>query len=133
MKVSINLVKDDKFLAIVDEKHSVIVDGERNIAPSAMDFLLVGLGSCTAIDVVDILRKMKEPLEKLQVEVEGKRAEDPPRVYTEVNIRYIAFGKINVKNLEKAIKLSQEKYCSASIMFKRSGTIINYTYEVIES
>ncbi|MEM3335144.1 MAG: OsmC family protein, partial [Thermoplasmata archaeon] len=81
----------------------------------------------------DILRKMKEPLEKLQVEVEGKRAEDPPRVYTEVNIRYIAFGKINVKNLEKAIKLSQEKYCSASIMFKRSGTIINYTYEVIES
>ncbi|MEM3977165.1 MAG: OsmC family protein, partial [Thermoplasmata archaeon] len=125
MKVSINLVKDDKFLAIVDEKHSVIVDGERNIAPSAMDFLLVGLGSCTAIDVVDILRKMKEPLEKLQVEVEGKRAEDPPRVYTEVNIRYIAFGKINVKNLEKAIKLSQEKYCSASIMFKRSGTIIN--------
>ncbi|MEM4589244.1 MAG: OsmC family protein, partial [Thermoplasmata archaeon] len=123
----------DKFLAIVDEKHSVIVDGERNIAPSAMDFLLVGLGSCTAIDVVDILRKMKEPLEKLQVEVEGKRAEDPPRVYTEVNIRYIAFGKINVKNLEKAIKLSQEKYCSASIMFKRSGTIINYTYEVIES
>ena len=133
MKVSINLVKDDKFLAIVDEKHSVIVDGGRNIAPSAMDFLLVGLGSCTAIDVVDILRKMKEPLEKLQVEVEGKRAEDPPRVYTEVNIRYIAFGKINVKNLEKAIKLSQEKYCSASIMFKRSGTIINYTYEVIES
>ena len=91
MKVSINLVKDDKFLAIVDEKHSVIVDGGRNIAPSAMDFLLVGLGSCTAIDVVDILRKMKEPLEKLQVEVEGKRAEDPPRVYTEVNIRYIAF------------------------------------------
>ncbi|MEM0486432.1 MAG: OsmC family protein [Thermoplasmata archaeon] len=133
MKVSINLVKDDKFLAIVDEKHSVIVDGERNIAPSAMDFLLVGLGSCTAIDVVDILRKMKEPLEKLQVEVEGKRAEDPPRVYTEVNILNIAFGKINVKNLEKAIKLSQEKYCSASIMFKRSGTIINYTYEVIES
>ncbi|MGC8565059.1 MAG: OsmC family protein [Thermoplasmata archaeon] len=132
MKVIIDLIEKDRFVSIVNEKHSVIIDGDREIAPSAMDFLLVGLGSCTAIDVVDILRKMREPIKSLRVEVEGTRAEEPPRVYTHLKLKYIAIGKIKKENLEKAIKLSQEKYCSASIMFKRSGTLIDYEFEILD-
>ncbi|MCI4434200.1 MAG: OsmC family protein [Thermoplasmata archaeon] len=132
MKVIINQIEGDKFLSVVDGKHSVVVDGERSVAPSAMDFLLVGIGSCTAIDVVDILRKMREPLEHLIVEVDGQRAEEPPRVYTTVNLHYIAYGNIKRESLERAINLSQEKYCSASVMFKRSGTKINVTYDIIK-
>lgn len=132
MKIAIDLIERDRFISTVDGKHSVVVDGDREIAPSAMDFLLVGLGSCTAIDVVDILSKMREPLKKLRVEVEGKRAEEPPRVYTNVKLKYIATGKIKTESLERAIKLSQEKYCSASIMFKRSGTVIEYDYEIVD-
>ncbi|MDP8011625.1 MAG: OsmC family protein [Thermoplasmata archaeon] len=132
MKIEIDWIKEDKFISTVDGKHSLTIDGGRIIAPSAMDFLLVGLGSCTAIDVVDILRKMKEPLTALKVEVEGTRAEEPPRVYTEVKIKYIAKGKIKNEKLIKAIELSQEKYCSASIMFKRSGAKVTYEYEIVE-
>ncbi|HEU13030.1 MAG TPA: OsmC family peroxiredoxin, partial [Euryarchaeota archaeon] len=69
-------------------------------------------------------------LEDLRVEVEGIRADEPPRVYTVVNLKYIAFGDVKKEKLERAIKLSQEKYCSASVMFRRSGTVINVTYEI---
>ncbi len=132
MKVEFEWINDDKFISMVNEKHSIVIDGNREIAPSAMDFLLVGLGSCTAIDVVDILRKMREPLKNLKVEVNGIRAEEPPKVYTDVKIKYIAKGEIKKNNLVKAIELSQEKYCSASIMFKRSGARVSYEYEIIE-
>jgi putative redox protein len=75
---------------------------------------------------------MREPLEHLIVEVDGQRAEEPPRVYTTVNLHYIAYGNIKRESLERAINLSQEKYCSASVMFKRSGTKINVTYDIIK-
>lgn len=132
MKVEIDWTNEEKFISTVNGTHSIIVDGSRTIAPSAMDFLLVGLGSCTAIDVVDILKKMREPLENLKVIVEGERAPDPPRVYTNVKIKYIAKGKIKKENLERAIQLSQEKYCSASVMFRRSGAIVTYEYEILD-
>ncbi|MGC9204480.1 MAG: OsmC family protein [Thermoplasmata archaeon] len=130
MKVTLKLIEKDRFLSVVNEKHSIVVDGDREVAPSAMDYLLVGMGACTAIDVVDIMRKMREPLEDLRVEVEGIRADEPPRVYTVVNLKYIAFGDFKKEKLERAIKLSQEKYCSASVMFRRSGTVINVTFEI---
>ncbi|PMP74507.1 MAG: hypothetical protein C0180_03960, partial [Aciduliprofundum sp.] len=62
MKVTLKLIEKDRFLSVVNEKHSIVVDGDREVAPSAMDYLLVGMGACTAIDVVDIMRKMREPL-----------------------------------------------------------------------
>lgn len=131
MNVEIDFIDKNRFVSVVEGKHSVMVDGDRLVAPSAMDFLLVGLGSCTAIDVVEIMKKMREPLKGLRVEVEGKRADEPPRVYTVVNLKYIAYGNVKKESLERAINLSQEKYCSASVMFRRSGTLINISYEIV--
>ncbi len=132
MFVSIDYSEDMRFIATVNREHGVIVDGDRIIAPSAMDFLLVGLGSCTAIDVVSILKKMRENFRTLKVEVNGERSQDFPKVYTKVTLKYIVYGKVDEENLKKAIELSQNKYCSASIMFKRSGTELEYSYEIID-
>ncbi len=132
MLVSIDYSDNMRFIATVNKEHGVIVDGDRIIAPSAMDFLLVGLGSCTAIDVVSILKKMRENFRTLRVEVNGERAQDFPKVYTKVTLKYIVYGRVNEENLKKAIELSQNKYCSASIMFKRSGTELEYSYEIID-
>ncbi len=131
MDVSIKFAGDLRFIATVDGKHSFVVDGNRITNASAIDFLLAGLGACTSIDVVMILEKMREPLKDLVVDVHGERAQDHPRVYTEVKIHYRAYGNINEEKLVKAIELSQNKYCSASIMFKRSGAKVTYTYEII--
>ncbi len=110
----------------------MIVDGDRKIAPSGMDFLLVGLGSCTAIDLVSILKKMRENFRTLRIEVNGERAQDFPKVYTSGTLKYIVYSSVNEENLKKAIELSQNKYCSASIMFKRSGAEMEYSYEILD-
>ncbi|MGC8585151.1 MAG: OsmC family protein [Thermoplasmata archaeon] len=131
MDISIKFAGDLRFIATVDGKHSFVIDGNRITNASAMDFLLAGLGACTSIDVVMILQKMREPLRDLVVDVHGERAHEHPRVYTDVKLHYRAFGNINEEKLVKAIELSQNRYCSASIMFKRSGANVTYSYEII--
>ena len=92
------------------------------IAP--MEMLLLGLAGCTGVDVVLILRKMRQPLEKVRVEVRAKRADSHPRVYTEIEITYLLSGEeLSKQAIEKAIKLSEEKYCSASAMLEMTAKI----------
>lgn len=98
---------------------------------SPMEFLLAGVAGCTAIDVIGILRKQRQQVEDLEVQIRGIQAENPPNVYTEADIVYIVRGvNIDPAAVEKAIQLSESKYCSASTMFKRSGTAITHTYRI---
>jgi putative redox protein len=84
---------------------------------SPMDLLLLGLAGCTGIDVVSILKKKKHTLSDFQIRVKGKRAEEPPRVYTDITVEYHFWGEgIDVRSVEHAIQLSEDKYCSASAM-----------------
>jgi putative redox protein len=89
-----------------------------------MEMLLLGVAGCTGIDVVNILRKKRQPLEDLRVEVRAKRADDHPRVYTEIEIAYLLTGEgLNSTAVEQAIELSERKYCSASVMLGRTAKI----------
>jgi putative redox protein len=98
---------------------------------SAMEFLLAGVAGCTAMDVVHVLRKMRQPFTGLEIEIEGERAEDHPKVYTAVRITYVVHGEgVDPAAVEKAISLSQETYCSASVMFKRAGADITTDYRI---
>lgn len=98
---------------------------------SPMEFLLAGVAGCTAIDVVHILHKMRQELTDLKVEIHGTRAQENPKVYTDVEIMYILTGNnLDVSAVERAISLSEETYCSASAMFKRSGTIIKTSFQI---
>jgi putative redox protein len=107
------------------------LDGRPGIGP--MELVLVGLAGCTGVDIVDILTKMREPLNALKVMVRGKLAEDFPKIYTEIEIRYLICGDgINPKSVERAIQLSEEKYCSVGAMLKCAAQIRS-TYQIISS
>ncbi len=98
---------------------------------SAMEFLLAGVAGCTAMDVVHVLRKMRQNFSGLRVEIRGTRAEEHPKVYTEAEIVYVVTGEnIDPQAVERAIELSQETYCSASVMFKRAGTAVKTAYRI---
>ncbi len=100
---------------------------------SPMEMLLAGVVGCTGIDVVSILQKMRQNVHGVDVEIKAVRAEDYPMVYTEAELVYIVRGEnIDPQAVEKAIALSEEKYCSASIMFRRSGVEMSTSYRIEE-
>ena len=103
------------------------------VGGSPMEYLLVGLAGCTAIDVVGMLKKQRQEVVGLEVEAIGLRADDYPMVYTDVTVNYLVRGKdIDPRKVERAIQLSEEKYCSASAMFSRSGVKMELTFEIEE-
>ncbi len=98
------------------------VDGRSGVSP--MEMLLLGMAGCSGIDVIHILEKKRFIPEKFEIRVRGKRADDHPRVYTEIEIEYLLWAQdINPKALEQAIRLSEDKYCSASAMLSKSANI----------
>jgi putative redox protein len=109
--------------------------GKLNDRPgtSPMELILLGLAGCTGVDIADILEKKREPLKALKVKVRGKRAEDFPKIYKEIEVTYLIWGEgINPKSVEQAIRLSQEKYCSVSLMLKPVAEIRS-TYQIFSS
>ena len=98
---------------------------------SPMQLVLVGLAGCTGVDIVDILKKKRQPLKAFKVKVRGKRAEDYPKIYNEIEVTYLLWGVgIDPKAVEQAIKLSEEKYCSVGAML-RSVATIRSTYRIL--
>jgi putative redox protein len=101
-----------------------------NIGP--MQLLLVGLAGCTGIDIVSILEKKKVTLTKFKVKVRGKRAENFPMVYTDIEVEYLLWGdNLKTRDVEQAIKLSEHKYCSVSIMLRKTATISS-KYQILK-
>lgn len=108
--------------------HGLLTDapeaaGGGNTAATPIELLILGLIGCTGVDVASILTKMKEPLEGLKVTAETERAEDHPKVYTKIHLTYHVKGSVNVKKLERAINLSENRYCSASAMLSKTAEI----------
>jgi len=108
--------------------HGLVTDapkevGGRDTAATPMELVLLGLIGCTGVDVASILTRMKEPLEDLKVSVEADRADEHPRVYTKIHIFYEFKGNLNVKKVERAIRLSEDKYCSVSAMLGKTAVI----------
>ena len=100
---------------------------------SAMEYLLAGVAGCTAMDVVHVLRKKRQAISGVEIEISGLRADEIPAVYTEVDILYIVRGQnVAASAVEQAIELSQTKYCSASIMFKNAGVTVRTDYRIEE-
>jgi putative redox protein len=101
-----------------------------NISP--MELLLLGLAGCTGYDIVSIMGKKRQPLKDLKVKVRGRRADDYPMVYTDIEVEYLFWGKgLSVKAVEQAIELSENKYCSASVMLGKTANITS-SYQIIE-
>jgi putative redox protein len=125
------------FLAETGSGHVVAMDGApegggRNLAPRPMEVVLAGTGGCTAYDVVLILRKSREDVRGCDVTLKSERAEKDPKVFTKIHFHFTVTGRNLKPNLvERAIKLSHEKYCSASIMLEKTAEI-THSFEIVD-
>ena len=122
---SVTWVEDKRFVGSASSGHAIVMDASaEKQASSPMELLLIGMAGCTAYDVMSILEKKRQCVTGLQVSARAKRAEEPPRVYTNIDLEYLLRGRgIKPKAVEDAIRLSKEKYCSASIMLGKTAQI----------
>ena len=119
------------------EGHKVVMDGPpqgggRNLGARPMETLLMGMGACTAYDVVSILKKSRQEVQDCEMSISAKRAEVDPKVFTEIHVHFIVTGTgLKPKQVERAVNLSAEKYCSASIMIGKTAKI-THDFEIKE-
>ena len=126
MQARIKWVEERTFVGQSGSGHTVVLDasvenGGRNLGASPMELVLIGTGGCTAFDVVDILKKGRHAVTDCWVELEAERAEQVPRVFTSITMRFVVTGhNLARAAVERAVQLSADKYCSASIMLGKS-------------
>ena len=126
------------FLAESGSGHTVVIDGPeseggRNIGVRPMELLLLGVGGCTSFDVMMILKKARQPVVDCQAHLKAKRADGIPSVFTDIHIHFVVTGNgLKESQVKRAISLSAEKYCSASIMLEAGGVNITHDFEIGE-
>ena len=137
MNISVKWIDGMLMVGKSDSGHAIVMDGPpeiggENLGVRPMEMLLLGMTGCTMIDVVSTLKKMREDVVDCQTQVSADRAAEYPKVFTNIHVHFILSGKqLNPSKVDKAIKLSAEKYCSASIMIGKTA-IITHDYEIIE-
>ena len=137
MNISVNWVDGLLMVGKSDSGHTITMDGPpesggENLGVRPMEMLLLGVAGCTMIDVVTTLKKMRQDLSHLETKINAERASEHPKVFTDIHIQFILKGQnLDEKKVDKAITLSAEKYCSASIMLGETATI-THDFEVIE-
>lgn len=137
MKARIKWAGEASFIGETESSHAVVMDGPpdmggRNIGPRPMEMLLLGTGGCTSFDVVHILKKSRQQITDCVAEIEAERASEDPKIFTKIHIHFIVTGKaLKPEQVERAVKLSAEKYCSASIMLGKSAEI-THDFEIVE-
>ena len=133
MKARVKWIENVSFVTETSSGHSIVVDGApdaggRNIGMRPMELVLAGAAACTAFDVIWILKKARQPVADCIVDAEAERAATEPKVFTRIHLRYRIAGRgLDAHQVERAVKLSKEKYCSATIMLAKSAEI---THEI---
>ena len=138
MKATISWCEQACFLGMTGSGHKVLMDGPpegggKNQGPRPMEMLLLGLGACGSYDVISILHKGRQKIATCEVQITATRREEDPKTFTEIHLHYIIAGdSLSLDKVERAIQLSVEKYCSASIMLGATAEI-RWTVEIQES
>jgi putative redox protein len=138
MKARIKWIENVSFVAESGSGHALVMDGApegggRNLGPRPMEVMLMGTGGCTAYDVVHILRKSRAPVTDCVLDIESERAAEDPKVFTKIHFHFIVTGKgLKPAQVERAVQLSAEKYCSASIMLGKTAAI-THNFEIREA
>ncbi|ALO47332.1 OsmC family protein [Pseudohongiella spirulinae] len=139
MKATVRWVKDVMFLGESGSGHTVVMDGPEasgghNLGLRPMEMLLIGTGGCSSFDVVSILRKARQDITDCEVDMQATRADAVPAVFESIHMHFKVSGRnLSEKQVERAVALSADKYCSASIMLSSAGVKISHTFEIIES
>ena len=138
MKATVKWVDGAMFLGESESGHSVVMDGPpdhggRNMGVRPMEMLLLGTGGCSAFDVMSMLKKSRQDVVDCRVEMDADRADAIPAVYTRIHMHFVVSGrKLKENQVKRAVELSAEKYCSASIMLGAAGVEMGHSYEIVE-
>jgi putative redox protein len=138
MKARVKLIEGVSFAGQSESGHTVVMDGPpdsggKNLGVRPMEMLLLGLGGCSAFDVVHILRKGRQVITDCIAEIDATRADTDPKVFTRIHVHFIVSGRgLDPNRVEQAVKLSAEKYCSASIMLGKVAEI-THDFEIMEA
>lgn len=136
METQLKWAGNAAFIGRASSGHTVVMDGPaegggRNLGPRPMEMLILGMGACTTYDVVSILKKSRQEITGCEIKVTSRRADSDPKIFTDIHIHFIVSGtRLKEKQVERAIKLSAEKYCSASIMLGATANI-THDFEII--
>lgn len=138
MQATVKWVDGAMFLGESGSGHSVVMDGPpdhggRNLGPRPMEMLLLGLGGCSAYDVMGMLQKARQQVVDCRVEIQAERADAVPAVFTRIHLHFVVTGVgLKEKQVQRAVELSAEKYCSASIMLGAAGVEMSHDYQLVE-
>ncbi|RUO34297.1 OsmC family protein [Aliidiomarina sanyensis] len=132
MSAKVQWIDGLKFVATSGSGHSVVLDGDgAKDAPSPMEMVLMAAASCSSVDVVSILQKAKQSVRTVEVLVDGQRADATPAVFTDIHLKFVVYGRdIAPSHVERAVKLSADKYCSVSIMLSKSVNV-THSFEIV--
>ena len=137
MKGTVTLQEGSTFEGVAGSGHRVTMDvapevGGRNLGLRPMEMVLLGLGGCTAIDVLHMLRKGRQPITDMRVELDAERADDVPKVFTKIHLHFVLMGAgLDPHKIERAINLSASKYCSASMMLNKTAEM-THDFEIVK-
>ncbi|MGD8473941.1 MAG: OsmC family protein [Anaerolineae bacterium] len=133
MLAKVTWVEDRRFMGSASSGHAVVVDAStQKQGSSPMELVLIGMAGCTAYDVMNILEKKRQVVTGLEVTARAERADEPPKVYTRIDVEYIVRGRgVQQKAVEDAIRLSKQKYCSASVMLEKTAEVTT-SYRIVE-
>lgn len=138
LNASIKWIGGSAFVGESGSGHAVVMDGPvdhggRNIGIRPMEMMLIGMGGCSSIDVMSILQKSRQDVVDCVAHLEAERADAVPAVFTKIHIRFVVTGRgLKEAQVKRAVELSAEKYCSASIMLQKAGVEITHSYEIVE-
>ncbi len=139
MKANLSWAGEKAFSYVSNSGFEGFVDGaakdsDQAKGPSPMELVLLGLGGCTSYDVVSILQKSRQDIVDCKTELKAERADSVPAVFTKIHIHFIVLGHdLKESQVKRAVSLSAEKYCSASLMLERGGVEITHSYEIVEA
>lgn len=138
LKASVKWIGGAAFVGEGGSGHAIVMDGPadhggRNIGLRPMETLLIGMGGCSSVDVIGILQKARQDVIDCVVHLEAERADAVPAVFTKIHLRFVVTGRgLKESHVKRAVELSADKYCSASIMLGKAGVEITHNYEIVE-
>ena len=139
MQATVKWMDNALFVGESGSGHAVVMDGPpdhggRNLGVRPMEMILLGLGGCASFDVVSILKKSRQAVSNCRAELTAERAEGVPSPFTKIHIQFVVTGSaLKASQVERAVKLSAEKYCSASIMLEKAGVELTHAYTIEEA
>lgn len=139
MQATVKWTDGRQFVAESGSGHSVVIDGPpdhggRNTGPRPMEMLLMGMGACASFDVLNILEKSRADVTDCVAAIEAERADETPSVFTNIHVHFTVTGRrLKESQVKRAVELSAEKYCSASIMLARGGVEISHDYTIVDT